>query len=122
MASALVHGGITLASFTAEALASPAVLALAERVRFESDARLGMTSGIMRIATASGSIEIEVDRPRGNPDDPLPLADLRAKFVSCAGQAVRPFPPEAAEAIADEILAAAATPGLREPIGRWLAA
>ena len=124
VASALVHGEITLASFSPEALGSQPVLDVARRVRFVSDesGRLGMTSGIMRIATASGTTEIAVDRPRGNPDDPLPIEDLRAKFVSCAGQAVRPFAPGTAERIADEILAVGDAPGLREPLGRWLAA
>jgi 2-methylcitrate dehydratase PrpD len=124
VASALVHGEITLASFSSQALTSPAVLDLARRVSFASDesGRLGMTSGIMRIGSASGWTEFTVDHPRGNPDDPLPIGDLRAKFVSCAGQAIRPYAADAAETVADEILAAAASPGLRAPLGRWLAA
>lgn len=124
VASALVHGGITLASFSPSALESPEVLSVAQRVRFVSDptGRLGMTSGIMRITTDAGTVEVAVERPRGNPLDPLPVDELRAKFVACAGQAVRPIPEAAARARADEILAAGRAPAVREPIARWLAA
>jgi hypothetical protein len=77
----------------------------------------------MSIRRSSGeTIELQVERPRGNPDDPIPVAELREKFASCAGNAAVPFPRERAETVADDILAVAAAPRLRERIGGWLSA
>lgn len=124
VAAALVHGEITLGSFSPAALRDEAVLDVARRIRFVPDptGRLAMTAGRMRIDTGADAIETEVLAPRGNPADPLPVADLRAKFVSCAAEAVVPFDRERAERVADEILDAAALGPLRHRIPVWLAA
>lgn len=124
VATALVTGDVTLASFEPAALQNQAVLEVARRIRFVSDSsgRLGMTAGVMRARTSAGELETAVDRPWGNPADPLPLEQLRGKFIACAGLAAKPVDAGAAGKTADEILDSDGTPRLRASIARWLAA
>jgi 2-methylcitrate dehydratase PrpD len=125
VATALVRGGVTLESFSPASLQSADVLRIADRIRFVSDrsGRLAMTAGRMSIRRSSGqTIELQVERPRGNPDDPIPLPELREKFVSCAAHAATPFTRERAETVADDILAVGVAPRVRELIGSWLSA
>lgn len=120
VATALVTGDVTLGSFSREALAHPRVLAVAERIRFDSDPALGMTSGVLRVRGADADAEVAVPHPRGNPADPLPLDDLRRKFVACVAEASTPVGTDRASRIADEILEADGATRLRASIHRWL--
>jgi len=125
VATALVRGGVTLESFSPASLQSVDVLRVAERIRYVGDpsGRFAMTAGRMSIRTSAGtSIVLEVEHPRGNPTDPIPVSELREKFVSCAAEAIIPFTRDRAESVADSILAVAAAPRLRERIGSWLSA
>ena len=125
VATALVTGGVTLESFAPSRLGDAAVLDMARRIRFVSDdsGRFGMTAGRMSVVDASGEATIiEVQQPRGNPADPIPVAELRTKFVSCAAEAVTGFSRDHAGVVADDILAADDAAHVRERIAGWLAA
>jgi 2-methylcitrate dehydratase PrpD len=80
---------------TGERWKDPAVLALADRVHLEVDpeAEQALAHGYMRarvtVELADGRSErAEVTYARGNPQNPLSDAELRAKFLSLAGPAI----------------------------------
>ena len=92
VATTLVHGGPTLASFSTAALGDPAVLQMAERVTFTVDPAFTgaehMTSGRIAVSDASGQVHTrEVHAPRGSLAAPLTRAELMAKFTACAAEA-----------------------------------
>jgi 2-methylcitrate dehydratase PrpD len=91
VATALVHGDVTLASFNASALADESVLAFAARTRFvqrEDWTRAHAASGRLRILLQDGRwLEQEQMVALGSPRRPLSEAELAAKFVSCAAAA-----------------------------------
>ncbi len=108
VAAALVHADITLDHFDTRGLQDAAVLALAERCRFERVAEWGRDH-----ATAGGLVILLRDGRRfaartlsavGCPDRPLDDARLTAKFIDCAGRAAQPLTAAAAAALAARIL------------------
>jgi len=107
VAAALVHGRVTLESFTPDRLNDPAVLAVAAKVRFvESDAwgRDAGAAGTLTIRLSTGeTFEETIEEAAGHPSRPLSDDQLRAKFIDCAGQAHRPMARDAAERLADAI-------------------
>ncbi|HVU93285.1 MAG TPA: MmgE/PrpD family protein [Jatrophihabitans sp.] len=122
VATALVRGEVTLASFTADALRDPAVLEMARRIEFEADpardSAAGMTSGRTELRTRSGrTLADEVVSPLGSPAAPLPRTALVDKFVACAAEAATPVPPERARAMADALLSLRHRSGLRGVLG-----
>ena len=108
VAAALVHGSVTLESFSGAALSDPDVLALAARVTFNE------VPGWGRERAASGRVSIRLKDGRtfeaghevalGHPSRPMSEAALRAKFIDCAGRAAQPIPRDRAERLADAIL------------------
>ncbi|MDB5420595.1 MAG: MmgE/PrpD family protein, partial [Brevundimonas sp.] len=96
-ATALVHGRVDLDSFSDEALAKPAVLALAARTRYELDAAATLrdaASGRLAILLKDGrTLDMAVSHPLGAPQNPATEQDLLAKFVDCASRAARPLTP-----------------------------
>lgn len=117
-ALALVRGHVTLDDFGPEALADPAVLAVARRVSPAEDAEGRLTrgsGGALLIRLADGrTIGGEVPEALGHPDRPLSREALVGKFVDCAGRAERPMTAEAAQRLAAELLAA----DERDDVGR----
>ncbi len=99
VATALVHGEVTLQSFRADALANPEVLALAERVRFQVEnlaAAPTATAGALEIVLSDGRVlSKRVTHPRGHYSNPLSWQELRSKFEMCAAEAR--IPPGAAQ-------------------------
>ncbi len=93
VASALVHGELTLRSFRAEALADPKVLALAGRVSFQVESTADdPTAGALEIVMRDGQVlSKRVIHPRGHYSSPLSWQELCAKFQMCAAEARVPL-------------------------------
>ncbi len=93
-AAALIQPEITLDSFDAAALADPATLALAAKVRFARRPDWGRdraASGELAITLTDGTTVAQlVDVAAGHFTQPLSDAALEAKFLSCAARAARP--------------------------------
>jgi 2-methylcitrate dehydratase PrpD len=92
LAVILVKGRATLAEFTDEAAADPAVLSLASRVTYEIDPSIDYPRQFVGHVAArlrdGRRIEERQDRPRGGPDFLIPKADLEEKFRGNAVLAV----------------------------------
>jgi len=104
VATAIVHGAVRLDHFTAEALQNPRVQALGSRSAFvlaeNADPVKAVTSGHLEIRTTDGrTLAMGIEFPYGNPANPIPHADLAAKFFECAGYAARPWPQARLEAL-----------------------
>jgi 2-methylcitrate dehydratase PrpD len=109
VALALVRGRVGLDDFTAESLADPDLLSVAQRVSYERRPDWGRdraASAALTVTLESGTVlTAQVDTPLGHPDRPLSDEQLRAKFRACASRAARPLEASAANAVADELLA-----------------
>ncbi|GGF53121.1 2-methylcitrate dehydratase [Marmoricola endophyticus] len=84
LAHQLVHGGLPVASFTAPAIADPAVLAITPRVSYEerrySD-RPGSFGGGVRVSLTDGRVlEHELQHQRGGTEFPMTDDEVRAKY------------------------------------------
>jgi len=126
VASALVHGDISFASYTHEALRHPGVLDLAQRIDFVPDPAkdndASMTHGELTVRLRDGrELHREVRTPRGNPSSPLSLDGLRAKFASCAMLASNSPTAERVQLAAGRILAIRDVENLRPVLPRLLA-
>jgi 2-methylcitrate dehydratase PrpD len=110
VATALRFGAVELHHFTAQALRDPRTLALAQRVSYEVDpgddgGRAGMTRGTLTLYDNAGRHAVRrVEQPRGSPEAPLSDAELRKKFISCAGAANPPLDETAATLLAERVL------------------
>jgi 2-methylcitrate dehydratase PrpD len=108
-AAALVHGHLTLADFSAEALTHPQVLALAQR--FTCEVRIGggledALRGTLRLKLRDGRTLVQaVEKPLGDPLRPMSDAQLLDKFIDCAHYAVVPLAPRQARDVAARIAA-----------------
>ena len=108
-AAALVHGHLSLADFSAEALTNPNVLALAQRFNCEVRSTGGLEDalrGTLRLTLRDGrTLAQVVDRPLGDPLRPMSDEQLLDKFIDCAGYAAEPLTREQAENAAAQIRA-----------------
>ncbi|MGC2202067.1 MAG: MmgE/PrpD family protein [Stellaceae bacterium] len=122
VAAALIRGRFTLAEVTADAIADPAILALADRVDYRVDPESGFPryySGELIVTTREGrKLRQREHMNRGCGDRPLSEADILAKFHDNAGRVVAP---QCAGVIAKAILAFDTAGDVRE-IARRLAA
>ena len=84
LAVMLVRGKAGLQEFTDEAIRDPVVLELAKKVRYELDETIDYPrhfSGHVKIILNDGSVLDENQpHPRGGFEDPLPRAEIEAKF------------------------------------------
>ena len=103
--SLLVRGHVSVADFTDEAIADPAVLAVARKVRYETkpyptypQAFPGGT--VVRLADGT-SFEADFPHQKGGPDNPMSPAEVREKFRDNASLAL---PDAAVEALEEALL------------------
>ncbi|WP_422648556.1 hypothetical protein OJJOAM_000131 [Cupriavidus sp. H18C1] len=87
VASALIHGSVRLAAFSAERLADPAIRALMSRIELSVDGQLDAAFPGQRAARVTVRLrdgrELTHLQPnrKGDPEEPLSDADLDDKFV-----------------------------------------
>ncbi|MGE5820437.1 MAG: MmgE/PrpD family protein, partial [Deltaproteobacteria bacterium] len=90
----LVHGRAGLEEFTEAAIRDSAVLALAKKVRYALDPTIDYPrhfSGHVKITLDDGKVlEENQPHPRGGFEDPLPPAEIEAKFRANAELALAP--------------------------------
>ena len=90
LARAVTDGAVRLETFGDEAIADPLVLALAERVNMTvdtslEDERVRARPCVVSIALKDGrTFSRRVDYPKGSPESPFLLDDLREKFRTCS--------------------------------------
>ena len=103
---AVLHGAVTVADFTPEAVARPEVRAWLPKVTLETHP-IHVKSGdlaclepsVVTLRLADGEERrIEVEHPRGTPARPLSEAEMSRKFQSCAAGALGTEKAAAAEA------------------------
>lgn len=97
VASALVHGAVTLDTFAPAALSDATVLDLARTFTYEVNERLTReqsAQGELRIETTAGTLTRKVNVAYGHPSNPIGESALVDKFMNCAKYAARPIPPE----------------------------
>jgi 2-methylcitrate dehydratase PrpD len=98
IAAALAHGRLGIGEVAG--FGDAAVLALAERIA----ARPGSPAGIAVRLRDGSAVSVATTTALGAPENPLSIDQLRAKFLDCARNAVRPVDDAMAERAADLIL------------------
>jgi 2-methylcitrate dehydratase PrpD len=121
-AVALLEGSAGLEQYDPTRLDDPAVLALMDRVECAADPELDRLyperwPAWARVHTTAGAVlQARVEHPRGDPENPLPPAELRAKFDALTS---RVYTPKRRSAIA-ETVARLEQPGSLEQLVRLL--
>ncbi len=91
-AAMLTHGRVGVLTYTEEALADPATLALAKRVRYEVKdypTYPAAFPGGVRIRTRDGrTLEADFPHQQGGPENPMNADEVRAKFRENAALAL----------------------------------
>jgi Uncharacterized protein involved in propionate catabolism len=101
MASLLVRGHVSVSDFTDEAIADPAVLSVARKVRYETKPyptypQAFPGGAIVRLADGT-SFEADFPHQKGGPENPLSPDDVREKFRGNASLALSDAAVEALE-------------------------
>jgi len=112
VAARLCFGGAGLAAYAPERRASPEIASMLDKVSIEIDETVSASwkSSIIVEADDGRRIEEQTSVQLGAPDNPLPLAQLRAKFDELAGLVL---PAEQARQLAETVLGLAALPDAR---------
>ena len=91
-ASMLVRGHVGVGDFTDEAIADSAVLAVARKVRYETQEYptypQAFPGGVRVTLTSGETLESDFPHQRGGPENPLSADEVRAKFRDNAGLAL----------------------------------
>jgi len=108
VATAIVHGTVTLDHFSSRALSDPFVLGLARKVSYGVDESLSLrqaTQGVLRIETLNGrTYSKSSEVPCGHPDNPMSNEAFVSKFMGCAKHSVKKFSKRALNKIVELIL------------------
>lgn len=107
VATALRFERVTLEQFTEGALVDADTLELARRVAYQVDTQLSVkqsAQGSLRIKAGTGTIEKEIGVVYGNPQNPIHPDALIAKFMDCAGYAVKKIPESKLNEIVEMVL------------------
>jgi 2-methylcitrate dehydratase PrpD len=126
LASLLVRGHVSVADFTDEAIADPAVLEVARKVRYETREyptypQAFPGGAVVRLADGS-SFEADFPYQRGGPESPLTADEVREKFRDNASLALADAAVEALEEALlsldelDDVTAALAPLTVPEPV------
>jgi 2-methylcitrate dehydratase PrpD len=93
VATAIVHGKVTLDHFSQRALSDRLVLGLARKVSYRVDEKLGLrraTQGSLRIEAKDGrTYSKSLEFPYGHPNHPMNQDALVRKFMDCAKHSVK---------------------------------
>ena len=105
VASLLVRGHVAVADFTDEAIGDPAVLAVAQKVRYETKPyptypQAFPGGAVVRLANGT-SFEADYPHQKGGPENPLSPGEVREKFRDNASLAL---PDAAVEALEEALL------------------
>jgi len=106
-ASALIHGRVTIDSFSAAALQAPETLRIAQKVSLVVDQDLPENSIGTKIviATCRGTRhELDVSFPLGHPRNPMTEDASIGKFMDCARYAANPTDESLARRISEIVL------------------
>jgi len=95
VAAVFARGRAGIGDFTEEAIKSPDILEISDKVRVKVDKNVGEKKGMIpakiRVTTKKGETYIEqADAPAEVPEKPLPFSDYERKFRDCASYAVKP--------------------------------
>jgi 2-methylcitrate dehydratase PrpD len=105
IASLLVRGHVSVSDFTDEAIADPAVLAVARKVRYETKPYptypQAFPGGAVVRLTDGTSFEADYPHQKGGPENPLSADEVREKFRDNASLAL---PEPAVEALEEALL------------------
>ena len=110
VSTALIDGNVTLDSFDDDKLTRSDVLALAEKFSYELndewDKSVKMKTGGRIVITMKdgSSYENTVAETLGNPENPMSMQDLIAKFTSCMAKSAQPKDAEYAAMVADHVM------------------
>jgi len=101
-ACALIDKKVDLSCFTKDALKRPQVVQLTEKIKMEADPELDkevagyppkVTPAHVTIKLKGGKVyERKQTVAKGNPQKPMTLEELRAKFYHCADYTAKPLP------------------------------
>ncbi len=95
VASAIAHGKVGIADFTAQAITDSTVMALSNKVTpklDESLSRRGIEASIVEIKNKDGEVYFEhAGIPYGSPKNPMSMDAITAKFCDCASFAAKPL-------------------------------
>lgn len=126
VAVALLRGRLTLEDFRQEAVADPAIRALAERIDCvaRGDTELGRklpTPGAIEIRMRDGgTISAYTEYAPGHPARPLSWEETVAKFMRSVGFPARPLPRERSERLVRRIAKLEAESDVRDLVGSHL--
>lgn len=88
LATALIHGKVTLEHFSPQAIQDPSVLEMAQKFKYEVNAKLTMKEtlqGYLEIETKDSKVySAKVEVPYGNPDHPMSDEEMIRKFTDCS--------------------------------------
>jgi 2-methylcitrate dehydratase PrpD len=108
VATAIVHGKVTLEHFSPRALSDPVVLELARKVLYGVDEELSLrqaTQGSLQIeAKNGGTYSQSLEFACGHPDNPMSDEAFLSKFMDCAKHSVKKFSKRTLSKIAELIL------------------
>lgn len=107
IATALVHGSVTLNHFAPRALADQAVLDLAQKVTYQVNnelTRRQAAQGELHVHTGTGTISCAVDVAYGHPTKPMSDSALISKFRNCASYAATAVSPKDLDRIVERVL------------------
>src|SRR4030042_3191307 len=95
VATAIVHGKVTLEHFSPRALSDPVVLELARKVLYGADEACRLrqaTQGSLQIETQNGGTDSKSSEfPCGHPDNPMSEEAFLSKFMDCAKHSAKKF-------------------------------
>jgi 2-methylcitrate dehydratase PrpD len=107
VASALVHGEITLNSFNTQALDDAQVSATADKISYVTDNRdwkESIAGSVSMKLKNGGTVSKTVKDVYGSPENPISRESLIDKFLNCASYAAKIIPKKTLNKIADTIL------------------
>ena len=108
VATAIVHGTVTLEHFSPRALSDPVVLELARKVSYGVDEKLSLrqaTQGFLQIKTKDGrTYPKRLEFAYGHPENPMSDEAFVAKFMDCAKHSVKKFSTRTLNKIVELIL------------------